>query len=272
MAGHDLKRRKSRFESAAPIVVFSIVLIAWEFVSRAGIVNSLLLPAPTQIVRAGILGLFDADDISYNVAAHAGHSLMLLAIGFPVGVIAAILGGMALGLSTPLYRALNPILGFILPIPAIAWAPIAMIWFGLGTPAVLAVVIVSCFSEMIFNVVAGVRSVPRNYAWQVQTFGASRWFVFWRVILPAAFPQIFTGIKLGLAASWRSLIGAEMFAGVTLGLGLMLFEAHDFYATDVMFVALAIVAIVSLAIEQIGLRAIERRTLERWGLTNMVET
>ena len=112
----------------------------------------------------------------------------------------------------------------------------------------------------------GIRAVPQRYLWQAQTFGASRWFLLAHVMLPSALPFVLGGIKLGLAASWRSLIGAEMFAGVGAGLGLMLYDAQNFYATDVMFFALVLVAAASVAIEQLGLRALERRTVERWGM------
>jgi ABC-type nitrate/sulfonate/bicarbonate transport system permease component len=218
-----------------------------------------------------VLGLLGKAGVAYNIGAHALHSLTLLAAGFIAGAVLGVAGGIALGLNATLYRAINPILSFVLPIPAIAWAPVAMIWIGVGWPAVFAIVTYACVAEIIFNVTTGIRAVPRQYVRQVQTFGADRAFVVWRVILPSAFPYIFVGLKLGLAASWRSLIGAEMFAGVASGLGLMLSQAQDFYATDVVFSALLVIAVVSLAIEQVGFAAIERRTLGRWGLARTIE-
>ena len=124
----------------------------------------------------------------------------------------------------------------------------------------------ACFVDLFYTTSGGIRAVPTQYVWQIKTFGARRGFILWHVMLPSAFPHIFAGIKLGLAASWRTLVGAEMFAGASFGLGFMLYEAREFYATDVMFSALLIVAVISLALERVGLRAIERRTLERWGL------
>jgi NitT/TauT family transport system permease protein len=245
--------------------------LAWEGASRGALVDSLILPPPTLILKTGVLGLFGAADVSYHIGRHAAQSLVLLAIGFAAGVVGGIVGGLVVGLSPTLYRIANPILGFVLPIPAIAWAPVAMVWIGLGAPAVLAIVIYACFAEVLFNTTVGIRSVPRRYLWQVQTFGASRWFLVVHIMLPSASPFILGGVKLGLAASWRSLIGAEMFAGVGWGLGLMLYEAQNFYATDVMFFALVLVAALSLAIEQLGLRALERRTIERWGMARTAE-
>jgi NitT/TauT family transport system permease protein len=248
-----------------------MVALAWEGASRGGLVDPLILPPPSLILRTGLLGLFGAADVSYHIGRHAAQSLAVLAVGFAAGLIAGVAGGVVLGLSSTLYRIVNPILGFVLPIPAIAWAPVAMIWIGLGVPAVLAIVVYACFAEVLFNTTVGIRSVPRRYVWQVQTFGSGRWFLLAHVMLPAASPFILSGVKLGLAASWRSLIGAEMFAGVGSGLGLMLFDAQNFYATDVMFFALVLVAAASVAIEQLGLRTLERRTLERWGMSRAAE-
>ena len=105
-----------------------------------------------------------------------------------------------------------------------------------------------------------------------RSFGANSWFVFLRVLLPAAFPGILAGLKLGLAASWRALIGAEMFGGVSWGLGFLLYDAKQFYATDVMFGSLFLVIAFSLLLEQGVLRAVEQGTVERWGVTRMVKT
>jgi NitT/TauT family transport system permease protein len=251
--------------------VLVLVALAWEGASRGGLVDPLILPPPTLILRTGLLGLFGKADVSYHIGRHAAHSFAVLAIGFAGGVMAGVAGGILLGLSPTLYRITNPILAFVLPIPAIAWAPVAMIWIGLGVPAVLAIVIYACSAEVLFNTTMGIRAVPRRYVWQVQTFGASRWFLLAHVMLPSALPFILGGIKLGLAASWRSLIGAEMFAGVGAGLGLMLYDAQNFYATDVMFFALVLVAAASVATEQLGLRAIERRTVERWGMVGAAQ-
>ena len=262
---------RGTLERLAPYLTFGIIVVAWEAASRGGLVASLILPPPSQILETCVLGLFGKAGIAYNIGVHAMHSLALLAIGFVAGSVLGVAGGIALGMNATLYRAVNPILAFVLPIPAIAWAPVAMIWIGVGWPAVLAIVTYACAAEIVYNVTAGIRTVPRQCVQQVQTFGASRAFVLWRVIVPSAFPLIFAGLKLGLAASWRSLIGAEMFAGVATGLGLMLYQAQDFYATDVVFSALLIVAVVSLAIEQLGMRAIEKRTLDRWGLAHTIE-
>lgn len=267
-----LRRIGSRHLETISGIVFALaVLLIWETVCRLGLVDKLILPAPSAILTTLVGGMLGRGQLSFPILAHTLSSLKMLAIGFPAGVILGVAAGVAIGMNEYAYRIFGPVLAALVPVPAIAWAPIALLWFGLGTPAILAIVIYACFSEVVYNTISGVRSVPVRFSWVIRSFGASSWTAITRVILPASFPQIFIGIKLGLAASWRSLIGAEMFAGVSLGLGFMLYEAREFYATNVMFASLVLVAIFSLLLEQIGLRYIERRTLQRWGMSQKLE-
>ena len=260
-----------RIETISGIVFAALLLGTWETVCRLGLVDKLILPAPSTVAVTLAQGLTGYGHVSYGIAENALASLKMLAIGFPCGVVLGVAVGTLIGLSDIAYRALGPILGALVPIPAIAWAPILLIWFGVGAPTILAIVIYACFAEVVYNTIAGVRSVPIRFIWVIRSHGGGTMTSILRVVLPASFPQIFVGIKLGLAASWRSLIGAEMFAGVSLGLGFMLFEAREFYATNVMFAALVLVAVFSLLLEQIGLRYIERHTLTRWGLSQTLE-
>lgn len=260
-----------RAEALVPWFTFGGLLLAWEGVSRSGWVEPLLLPPPSRVLVTAFGSLIGVHTGGYPLLAHAAASLVLLAGGFGLGLLAGVVVGIAVGVSPLLFRALGPLLGFLLPIPAIAWAPVAMVWIGLGAPAIIAVVAFACFSEVVYSVATGVRGVPRLYVWQAESLGAGRRFVFVRILLPAAFPATFAGLKLGLAASWRSLVGAEMFAGASRGLGFVIYDARPFFATDVMFGALLLIAALSLLIEQGGLRALERRTLERWGLTRTLE-
>ena len=258
-------------ELISGVAFAALVLLVWELVCRLGFVDKLILPSPSAILETLFRGLTGTGRVSFPIAAHALASLKLLAIAFPVGVLLGVIAGTLIGLSETAYRLFGPVLAALVPVPAIAWTPIALIWFGLGAPAIFAIVVYACFAEVVYNTVSGVRAVPVRFNWVLRSLGAGPLTCIWRVILPASFPQIFVGIKLGLAASWRSLIGAEMFAGVALGLGFMLYEAREFYATDVMFASLTLVAIFSLLLEQVGLRVIERRTLRRWGMSQTLE-
>jgi len=258
-------------ERLLPYAVFGGLLILWQIGSTTGRLNPLLFPAPSKIAATLALGIISPSKTAYALPTHVAHSLTILALGFTIGGILGIGIGIAAGLSSLVYRILSPILGFIAPIPAIAWTPVAMVWIGTGNPTILAIVALACFSEVIFNTITGVRSIPRLYLWQARSLGAGRDFIFRRILLPAALPGILVGIRLGLAASWRALVGAEMFGGVTWGLGFVLYDAKQFYATDAMFAVLSLVVAFSLALEQGLLRKIEHFTIERWGLARTLK-
>jgi taurine transport system permease protein len=249
-----------------PYAVFGGLLLLWQIASSAGRLNPLLLPPPSKILATLATGLVAPSKTGYAFTFQLEHSLSLLGVGFALGAVIGICIGVAAGLSSVVYRIISPVLGFITPIPAIAWTPVAMVWIGVGNPTILAIVALACFSEVVFNAITGVRSIPPLYLWQAQSLGADRTFIFWRVLLPAALPSTLVGIRLGLAASWRALIGAEMFGGVSFGLGFVLYDAKQFYATDAVFAALILVVVLSLVLEQGILRRIERLTIERWGL------
>jgi ABC-type nitrate/sulfonate/bicarbonate transport system permease component len=267
-----LRRFASRYvEQIAGALFAVILLLLWESVCRLGLVDKLILPPPSAILVTLVRGLLGIGQLSFPIAKHMLSSLAMLAIAFPAGVVLGVVVGVAIGLNEWAYRLLSPVLGALLPVPAIAWTPIALVWFGLGARPIIAIVIYACFAEVVYNTAAGVRGVPVRFDWVIRSLGGKLISRVFRVILPASFPQIFVGIKLGLAASWRSLIGAEMFAGVSFGLGFMLYEAREFYATDIMFASLALVAIFSLLLEQVGLRYVERLTLARWGMSQTLE-
>lgn len=254
-----------------PYAVFGGLLILWQIGGAAGRLNPLLFPAPSKIASTLVLGIVAPGKSAYALPIHIAHSLSMLALGFLIGGILGIGTGIAAGLSSTVYRVLSPVLGFIAPIPAIAWTPVAMVWIGTGNPTILAIVALACFSEVIFNTITGVRSIPTLYLWQARSLGAGRGFIFRHVLLPAALPGILVGIRLGLAGSWRALVGAEMFGGVAWGLGFVLYDAKQFYATDTMFAALVLVVAFSLVLEQGLLKRIEYFTIERWGLARTLK-
>lgn len=257
-------------ERLLPYAVFGGFLLAWQVGSASGRLNPLLLPAPAKIATTLVLGTLAPGKTAYALPIHLAHSLSMLVLGFLIGGFFGIGTGIAAGLNSTVYRSLSPILGFVAPIPAIAWTPVAMVWIGTGNPTILAIVALACFSEVIFNTIAGVRSIPTLYLWQARSLGAGGAFIFRHVLVPAALPGILVGIRLGLAASWRALVGAEMFGGVAWGLGFVLYDAKQFYATDAMFAALFLVVVFSLVLEQVLLRRIEYFTIERWGLARML--
>jgi NitT/TauT family transport system permease protein len=161
---------------------------------------------------------------------------------------------------------LLPLVSVGAPIPGIAYAPLFLLWFGLGNvSAVILVGFVSAF-PIIFNTWTGVKAVKEIWVRSAQAMGADQRRLFAKVILPGALPYILTGLRLGLAQAWRILVGVEMLAAVPWGLGWLIFGAREFLDTDVMLSGIVVIAVIGLALEKLVFARLEEFTVVRWGM------
>ena len=152
------------------------------------------------------------------------------------------------------------------PIPGLAYAPLFMLWFGLGNlPAILLVGFVSAF-PIILNSWTGVRTVREIWVRAAQAMGAEDRQLFRQVILPGALPHILTGLRIGLSQAWRILVAVEMLAAVPWGLGWLIFGARKFLNTDAMMAGVIVIALIGLALEKFVFQKIENYTVVRWGM------
>ena len=182
---------------------------------------------------------------------HAFDTLVRLVAGFALAAIAGVTVGIAMGRSRRAEDILLPLVSIGAPIPGIAYAPLFLLWFGLGNfSAVLLVGFVSAF-PIIFNTWTGVKAVKEIWVRSAQAMGADQRRLFAKVILPGALPYILTGLRLGLAQAWRILVGVEMLAAVPWGLGWLIFGAREFLNTDVMLAGIVVIAVIGLALEKL---------------------
>jgi ABC-type nitrate/sulfonate/bicarbonate transport system permease component len=159
-----------------------------------------------------------------------------------------------------------PLVSVCAPIPGLAYAPLFLLWFGLGNfSSILLVGFVSMF-PIIFNTWTGVKAVKEIWVRSAQAMGADNKRLFRHVILPGALPFILTGWRLGLAQAWRILVAVEMLAAVPWGLGWLIFGAREFLNTDVMMAGIALIAVIGLTLEKLVFQKLEDFTIVRWGM------
>ena len=239
------------------IVVFSI----WEFVARAGIFPPRLFPSLVEVATA-----FAQLTASGILPHHALDTIVRLLGGFALAAILGVTLGILMGRSRRMEDILLPLVSVLAPIPGIAWAPLFLLWFGLGSqPAMLLVAFVSAF-PIIFNTWTGVKAVKEIWVRSAQAMGADDRRLFVKVIVPGALPYILTGLRLGLAQAWRALVGVEMLAAVPWGLGWMIFGAREFLNTDVMLAGVVVIGALGLALEKLVFQKLEKLTVMRWGM------
>jgi ABC-type nitrate/sulfonate/bicarbonate transport system permease component len=180
--------------------------------------------------------------------------------------VAGVIVGLLMGRSRWAEDVLLPLVSVGNPIPGLAYAPLFVIWFGLGNlPAVLIVGFAAAFPVAV-NTWTGVRAVKAIWIRSAVAMGACERQLFRKVVLPGALPAVMTGLRLGLARAWRVLVAVEMLTAVPLGLGWLIFGAREFLATDVMLAGIAVIGLVGIGLEKLVFEPLERATVVRWGM------
>jgi NitT/TauT family transport system permease protein len=244
-----------------PFIIFAVIAAAWELLANYGGFPPKLVPglgviAETLVRLAG----------NGVLAAAAVATLYRLVAGFVLAALIGVAVGIAMGRRQWVEDTLLPIVAFLYPIPGLAYAPLFVLWFGLGDfPTILLVGISSCFT-VIINTWKGVKAVKPIWLRSAEVMGARDRDMFRRVVLPGALPYILVGLRLGLAQSWRILIAVEMLMSVQRGLGWLIFGAQTFLNTDVMLASIATIGIIGIVLEREIFARIERLTVVRWGM------
>lgn len=240
---------------------FVVVAGLWEVVARSGIFPQRLFP-PLEEVADTFLRLTAAGILPH----HAFETVVRLMAGFGIGAVVGVALGIIMGRSRRAEDIFLPLVSIGAPIPGLAYAPLFLLWFGLGdVGAVILVGFVSAF-PIILNSWTGVKAVKEIWIRAAQVMGANDRRLFRQVILPGALPYILTGLRLGLAQAWRILVAVEMLAAVPWGLGWMIFGAREFLNTDVMLAGIVVIGAIGLALEKLVFQRLEQFTVVRWGM------
>lgn len=243
-----------------PLATFATIGLLWECLASFGGFPPKLVPglgtiADTfvRLVRDGVL------------PAAAAATIYRLGAGFVLAGALGVATGIAMGRRQWIEDTLLPIVTFMYPIPGLAYAPLFVLWFGLGdVPTILLIGVSSSFT-IIINTWKGVKAVKAVWLHSAEVMGATQTDMFRRVVVPAALPYILVGLRLGLAQTWRLLIAVEMLMSVQRGLGWLIFGAQTFLNTDVMLSSIAVIGLIGILLELVFAR-VERVTLVRWGM------
>ncbi len=222
-----------------------------------------LIPPPREVAEA-LLDLAvgqDGDAFSGMLGTHVLASLGRVYGGFLLAAALALPLGLLIG-RLPLVRdLLDPMFQVLRPVPVTAWLPLSMIVFGLGPRSAFFLVALGAFYPILVNTVFGVRSVETRLFEAAAMLGASRAMIFPRVVLPAALPGIFTGLRLGLGFAWVVIVVGEM-TGVQTGLGAMIMDARQLSRTDIVIAGMVVIGLLGFVSDRL-VQALGRRML-RW--------
>jgi NitT/TauT family transport system permease protein len=250
-------------DAARRLAVLVVLGLIWELYARF-VDNPLILPT-----LGATLATFFHDIASGVLIDRIATSLQSLMLGYFAGLfLAAALTTIAV--STRIGSdVLSTLTAMFNPVPAIALLPLALIWFGLGVPSLVFVIVHSVLWAVALNTLTGFRSVPDTLRMSGRNYGLRGIRYVALILVPAAFPAILAGLKIGWAFAWRTLIAAELVFGVSSrsgGLGWYIFEARSELETDRVFAGLLAVTLIGLFVEAVIFRFIERQTVQRWGM------
>lgn len=250
-------------EAVQRLTILVAIIVIWELYAR-WLNNALLFPTFTETVKT-----FSKDIANGVLVDRTITSLRTLAIGYALGLaLAALLTTFAVA-SNIGTRILSTLTAMFNPLPAIALLPLALIWFGLGTPSLVFVIIHSVLWAVALNTLIGFRSVPETLRMSGRNLGLKGARYVGLILIPAAFPSILAGLKIGWAFAWRTLVAAELVFGVSArsgGIGWYIFEARNDLDTATVFSGLLAVILIGLIVESVIFRAIEARTVNLWGM------
>jgi len=243
------------------LVGAALVTAIWESFARSGLFAPALTPSVVDIARS--LGAMIASGaLGLHVLATLGRIMIGLAAACVVGVPL----GMLMGRSRPVERFFLPLVSVLSPIPSLAWVPLFIIWFGLGNAAAIALVVYAAIFPLVLNTWTGVRSVNRLWIRAAEAMGADSHTLFIKVVLPAALPFVIAGFRQAFARGWIAVVGGEMIAATTRGLGFVIFDAKEYLNADVMMGSLLVIGLLGLGFERLVFQTIERRSVGRWGM------
>jgi NitT/TauT family transport system permease protein len=236
-------------------------VVLYEAVARSGWFAPALVPTIPAIART-LWGML-ADG---TMERHAFSTLVRVFAGLGL----AVLFGLAIGFVMARYRAAErffaPLVSALMPIPSLAWAPVFILWFGLGNIATILIVFYAATFPMLINTWSGVRAVNPLWLRAARSMGASGPRLFWRVVVPGASPFIITGLRLAFQRAWIAVVGAEMLAASAFGLGWVIFDAKEFLNADIMLSSLAVIGAIGYLFERFVFGSLERVTVLRWGM------
>lgn len=234
-----------------------VVLIAiWQIASNLGWLNPLTLPSPARIVET-FVSLIKKGTLLTNLWISSRRVLT----GYAISAVSAVVLGVIIGLSPHFKRMTDLIIQVMKPIPPISWIPLVILWFGIGESGKVFLIFIGGFFTILVNVVDGIRRIDVKLVELSNAMVIPRMKYIFKVVIPYAAPNIFTGLRVGLGQSWMCVVAAELVASST-GLGYMIMYARQFGQTDVVIVGMLTIGIIGKIMDSI-LMAIEKRVI-RW--------
>jgi sulfonate transport system permease protein len=237
------------------IILILLIIILWAVMEASGRLNPVILPAPLTVWKTFLSLLFGGGLIK-NIVVSVGRVLK----GYVLAMILGLICGVFIGLYERVKRITELVIQIIKPIPPIAWIPLVILWFGIGESGKIFLIFLGGFFTMLVNVTDGIQQVDPKLIEVSKAAEIPFIKSVFKVIIPGAAPNIFTGLRVGMSSSWMCVVAAELVSSTT-GLGYMIMNARQFGQTDVVIVGMLVIGIIGKILDTI-LQKIERKVIK----------
>lgn len=229
-----------------------LLAAAWELASRVGLVASALLPPLSQVLAAWLALAADGE-----LLHHGGASLVRGVTGLALAVVAGTVLGVVMAWYATFHAVMSPLVQILYPLPKSALIPVMIIWLGLGHASKIGVIFLGCLLPVVLSAYNGARGVEGVLIWSARGMGASRARVLWEIVVPAALPEILSGVRIAIALSFVLLVSSE-FVGAREGLGYLISFLGEGGVYDAMFASVLTVASLGFVADRLYLLAARR--------------
>ena len=237
----------------------AVTLLFWQAICTFGGWHEALFPSPASTFLG--LGELIKDGVLFeDVAA----SLVRFAVGYLASVLLALAAGLILGWYSKVWAYLNPIAQVLRPVSPVAWLPFIVLFFGIGEAPAIVIIFLAAFFPVLLATVAAVQKLDPIYLKVAQNFDIKEPAVFTKIILPAIFPQIATGLHLALGTAWVFLVAGEM-VGAQSGLGFLIIDARNNLRADLLMAAILTIGLLGLLLDS-AMTLAERQLYRVWGI------
>lgn len=252
-------RNDLKYTVILPVVAIASFLLIWEMIGVCGLVSTTYLPRPSQLLETFAVKLSNPNPEGATLLENLASSLKTSLGGFVIAIFVGIPLGLFMGYYKSIDRFVKPVLEVIRPIPPIAWIPLTIVLLGIGFKAKVFIICFAAFVPCVLNSYTGVKMTNPTLINVAKTCGASRFSIFINVCVPSAVPMVIAGVRLALAASWSTLVAAEMLASSS-GLGYMIQMGRLLARPDLIVLGMLIIGLIGFLLSSV-LSSIERKLL-----------
>ncbi len=237
------------------IALIVTVIIVWCVMAGRGTLNQIIMPSPEKVVDT-VTALISSGTLWTNLVISVGRVMK----GYLIAAVLGIVLGILIGLSKHLERLTALVIQIIKPIPPIAWIPLVILWFGIGESGKVFLIFLGSFFNILINVYDGIKQADEKYIEVSKAMETPFLKHVFKLIIPGAAPNIFTGLRIGLSSGWMCVVAAELVSSTT-GLGYMIMNARQFGQTDVVIVGMLTIGIIGKLMDSL-LRLIEKHAIK----------